>query len=82
MTLVKFNLSPACGCEHISTVLCLFCHFTVKVSNSVSYSALRASDVAAGSWNTGLVISLILVTVQGVRFGEGATWGLCHGSDV
>jgi len=82
MTLVKFNLSHACGCAHISAVLCLFFHFTINVSNSVSYSALRTSDVAASSWNTGLIISLILdiapEKVEGVRFGESATWRLCH----
>lgn len=60
MTLAKFNLSHACGCAHIGAVLCLFFHFTIKVSNSVSYSALRNSDVASNSWNTGLVISLVL----------------------
>ena len=84
MTLVKFNLSRACGCAHISAVLRLFFHFAIKVSNSVSYSALRTSDVTASSWNTGLVLSLVLdiapEEVEGVRFGESATWRLCQGS--
>lgn len=78
MILVKFHLSLACGCA----VLCLFFHFTIKVSNSVSYSALTTGDVAASSWNTGLVISLILDIAQEevdrVRFGESATGRLCH----
>jgi hypothetical protein len=84
MTLVKFNLSHACGCAHVSAVLCLFFQFAVKVPNSLSYSALRTSDVAASSRNTGLITSLILdiapEEVECVRFRESATWWLCHGS--